>query len=72
EGFKFEWEKDFTIETKVVEGEILILANKAGLISLARHLLSLAQESVPEGYHIHFDEYNSLEDGSVEIILQKA
>ena len=44
---------------------------KSGLISLARHLLTLAQDSVPKHSHIHLDEYNSLEEGSAELINQK-
>ena len=40
-------------------------------MSLARHLLVLAQEEAPSGCHIHLDEFNSLEDGSVELILDK-
>ena len=40
-------------------------------MSLARHLLVLAQEEAPSGSHIHLDSFNSLEDGSVELILDK-
>jgi hypothetical protein len=41
------------------------------LISLAIHLLTLAQENVPVGSHCHFDEHNSLEHGSKELIIEK-
>ncbi|MDQ0640979.1 hypothetical protein QF042_004544 [Pedobacter sp. W3I1] len=71
EGLRSEWEYGFEIETKINDGEFLISANKAGLISLAKQLLTLAQDSVPSNYHLHFDEYNSLEEGSVELIIQK-
>ncbi len=70
-GFEYRWKNNFEIETKVENGVIAIIANKEGLVSLANHLLNLAQESVPSGYHLHFDEYNSLEEGSLEIIVQK-
>ena len=41
------WENNFSI--KVLGGdEIIIKANSAGLTSLARHLLTLAQEDVPK------------------------
>ena len=39
---------------------------------MAKQLLQLAQNEVPKGYHLHYDEYNSLEDGSVEFIIEKA
>lgn len=70
-GFKFEWEQGFEIESKLMNSEILISANKAGLISLAKHLLELAQDEIRPGYHLHLDENNSLEDGSLSIIIQK-
>lgn len=70
-GIQYHWENGFDIQTKVENGVINIIANKAGLLSLANHLLNLAQESVPPGYHLHFDDYNSLEDGSSELIIQK-
>ena len=70
-GIEYKWEYGFDIETKCENGVINILANKEGLISLANHLLNLAQESVPSGYHLHFDDYNALDDGSLELIIQK-
>ncbi|MGF1925343.1 MAG: Imm32 family immunity protein [Bacteroidia bacterium] len=50
---------------------IFFSANKAGLISLAKHLLLLSQDQVPIGHQIHLDEFNSLEKRSVGIIIQK-
>jgi len=71
QGLKTEWEHGFEIKTGISNGEILISANKAGLISLAKQLLSLAQDDVPLGYHMHYDEYSSLEETSVELIIEK-
>lgn len=70
-GIKYKWENSFEIETKYKSGVIMIIANKEGLISLANHLLNLAQAEVPSGHHLHFDEYNSLENNSLELIIQK-
>lgn len=70
-GLTYKWENGFDIETKIKEGVIILIANKEGLLSLANHLLNLAQEKIPSGYHLHFDEHNSLEEGSVELIIQK-
>ena len=53
------------------DNEILISANKAGLVSLANHLLALAQDDVKIGTHIHFDDLNSLEENSVGLIIEK-
>ncbi len=65
-GIKCNWENGFEIAVKIKNGIILLSANREGLISLANHLLTLAQEAVPSGCHIHLDEFNSLEEGSNE------
>ena len=66
----FHWEDGFTIATRIENGAIIVSANAAGLRSLANHLLALADEEDEHG-HFHLDEYNSLEDHSVELIVEK-
>ncbi len=68
-GFSFIWEEGFSIRCSINNNCTSIEANKQGLISLARHLLVLAQEEVPQFTHFHLDEYNSLEDDSSELIF---
>ena len=70
-GIQFNWEENFEIEVKNEGGEVIISANNEGLLSLARHLLTLAQNEVPIGTHIHLDEYNSLEEGSIGLTFEK-
>ena len=70
-GLIFCWEENSEISTRVEMGDIVIRANKEGLVSLANHLLNLAQDEVPGGYHIHLDEFNSLEEGSVSLVIEK-
>ena len=65
------WDNNFKIKTSTPYDTIIIEANREGLLSLARHLLLLAQEEVPSGSHFHFDEFDSLEDDSVELIVSK-
>ncbi|MBQ3275906.1 MAG: hypothetical protein IJH47_02455 [Oscillospiraceae bacterium] len=65
---KIDWVEGFRISVKTDNGKATISANKEGLLSLARQLQALA-EGVP-GDHIHFDEYNSLEDGSSDMIIE--
>ena len=65
------WDDNFKIKTSIPYDMITIEANREGLLSLARHLLLLAQEEVPNGSHFHLDDFNSLENNSVELIISK-
>ena len=69
--FQYAWTDGFDISIRYDNNVITLSANKEGLLSLANHLLNLAQDEVPKGCHIHLDEYNSLEEGSVELIIEK-
>ena len=64
-----EWIDGFEIKAVAENGEIVISANREGMLSLANHLTALAN-GVP-GDHIHYDEYNSLEEGSTELIIER-
>ena len=64
------WEDGFTIKVRVDDGKtVVISANREGLLSLASQLTDMANEE--DGCHIHYDEYNSLEDDSYEMIIEK-
>ena len=72
EGVVLRYEGDYRIKLEITgEHEILLSANKDGLISLATHLLTLAQDTVPACEHFHLTEDDTLEDGSAELIVQK-
>lgn len=66
---KIDWIDGFKIMVSVENSEIVLSANKEGMLSLAKQLTELA-EGVP-GDHIHYDEHNSLEDGSKELIIER-
>ena len=63
-----EWLDGCTIKVGVKDNEVTLSANRAGLLSLANHLMTLSQE--PAGSHIHYDSFNSLEDGSAELVIE--
>ena len=63
------WEDGFEIRVGVSSEAVTISANREGLASLANILTDLAKEEA--GAHVHFDEHNSLEDGSVELIIER-
>ena len=64
------WDDGFTIKVSGDgDDKVVISANREGLLSLARQLNALADESV--GCHIHYDKYNSIDDASLDMIIEK-
>ena len=72
QGMRFNWEHGFSIETRIDKNAVIISANEAGLRSLANHLITLAQKTIPSEYHFHLDDSNGLEEGSCELIIEKS
>lgn len=64
------WEDGAMLRVQLQNGAAVVSANRAGLLSLAAQLAALARE--PAGSHIHYDEYNSLESGSAELLIEHA
>ena len=64
-----QWEEGFKISLSLDRNAATVSANREGLLSLASHLLSLAEEA--PGSHVHYDRHNSLESGSAELIVEK-
>jgi len=69
-GLTLEWDDGFSIELNTSGTEVLLAANRAGLVSLARHLLVLAQDDVPAGLHLHLTAGQEL-DSSVDLIRER-
>lgn len=63
-----EWEPGFEIAVEVADSELLLRANRAGLVSLARHLLALADEDV--GSHLHLTAGQEVES-EFDVVLER-
>ena len=63
------WEEHSALRVTARGSELVISGNPAGLRTLAGFLNALADE--PDGSHIHLDEWNGLEEGSRELILER-
>ncbi|MFJ5075646.1 hypothetical protein ACIP8Z_13700 [Streptomyces sp. NPDC088553] len=68
----FTWDADSRIEVRNLGGEVVIEANAAGLRTLAGHLLVLAGDGISDGAHLHLEDSNGLEDGSVGLVLERS
>ncbi|MFF3087962.1 hypothetical protein ACFVRB_23370 [Streptomyces nojiriensis] len=67
----FTWEADARIEVRSLGRKVAIEANAAGLRTLAGHLLVLAGDGVHDGSHLHLEDGNGLEEGSVGLVLER-
>ncbi len=63
------WREGYEIKVKISGDEVTVSANREGLLSLAEQLTALADET--SGSHIHYDGFNSLEEGSAGMIIEK-
>ena len=70
-GLQLCWGDGYMIKVASGNNKVVISANREAQISMVNHLLNLAQVDVPCGTHIHLDEYNALEDGSIDLIIEK-
>ena len=66
---QIKWVDGAEIRVTIESGAVTMTANKEGLLSLATQLAALA-EAAP-GSHIHYDQNNSLEEGSAEMIIER-
>ena len=66
---QIKWVDGAEIRVTIESGAVTMTANKEGLLSLAIQLAALA-EAAPVS-HIHYDQNNSLEEGSAEMIIER-
>lgn len=70
-GLSLEWVPGFFIQVRVDDAsEVVLTANREGLVSLAQHLLTLAEDAVPAGVHIHLSPYDALSAPSAELVIE--
>jgi len=67
------WPREYSLRVGVAPtGQVLIEGDANGLRGLATHLLALAQDDVPSGYHADMDDfYRELDEGSVPLTIQR-
>ena len=73
-GLICEFEDDCRISVEIDDDlSVRLAANRAGLITLAKLMLTLSADNVPDGVHMHLDTMNGcLEDNSNGLIIVKA
>ncbi len=72
DSLNFNWEKNFVLSVTPGNSGIIINGNKEGLISLAKNIIALAEENIPNHYNFTLDDQNSLEEESIPITFTKS
>jgi len=62
---------EITLQADSLSREIVLSANQAGLILLARECMRLALSDMP-GKHSHFDESSNLTSTNASLIIQRS
>ena len=66
------WEAEAKYSISVNDNSVVVLANKIGLISLAKQMLYMAYNELPKGSHVHFDSFfTQSNDNDFELVIEK-
>ncbi len=72
DGIDVIWERNADYRVYVYNDSIHLVANAEALESFAKQMLYLAQEGVPKGSHVHFDQFfTGLKEVPVELVIAK-
>ena len=66
------WEEGARISIHTDESSVTVRANAGGLLSLGRQMLYLARNDLPDGAHIHYDDFFTGQQLPYELIIEKA
>ncbi|MCJ2166333.1 MULTISPECIES: hypothetical protein [unclassified Pseudodesulfovibrio] len=67
------WKNGVEVEVHInASNEVVLKANSAGFLSLARLFLLFSMDDTLKGEHMHLDELTGLEDGSCELIIERS
>ncbi len=66
------WETNSKYVIRVQNNDVVISANKSGLISLAKQMLYMAHNNLPTGSHVHYDSFfTKMNNECFELIIEK-
>ena len=71
EGIRISWVDGYEIEAGLEDNGVTIWANKEGLLTLATQMLTLAQDGIPVGHHIHLTNDSGLDERSLDLLIGK-
>lgn len=51
------WEKGAEYSISIDENGVILTANKQGMLSLAKQMIYMAYNNLPDGSHVHLDSF---------------
>lgn len=71
-GLDIIWETGSKYAISVEGKNVVISANKSGLVSLAKQMLYMAYSNLPTGSHVHYDSFfTNINDEDLELVIEK-
>ncbi len=71
-GLDIIWEDNSKYAINIEQNNVVISANKQGLISLAKQMLYMAYNDLPKGSHVHYDSFfTKMELEIIELVIEK-
>ena len=72
DGIDVIWEDNSRYTIGIYDNDVILTANKSGLISLAKQMLYMAHNNLPTGSHVHYDGFFAQKgEGEYELIIEK-
>ena len=66
------WENNAKYSINVNGNNVVVSANKSGLIAFAKQMLYMAYHDLPKGSHVHYDDFfTKIETNDFELIIEK-
>ena len=65
------WEDGADYSLAVCEDSVVLRANRSGMLSFAKQLLYFACSDLPQGAHVHYDEFFTGHVHDYELILEE-
>lgn len=71
-GIDVVWETGSKYEISIADNNVVISANKNALVSIAKQMLYMAYNNLPNGSHIHYDSFfTKMNEEEYELVIEK-
>ena len=65
------WDNGSKYTINIADNSVVISANKGALVSIAKQMLYMAYNDIPEGSHVHYDSFFTKINEEFELVIEK-